>query len=61
MQTQRSSVWFVTGLLMIGVAAGRGLPPLALRFGAEVPVPDWSPSLVLALGTAVAGLIAWPT
>lgn len=58
---QRSSAWFVTGLLMVGLVVGRSLPPLLVRMGSAVPVPDWSPAVVLALGGVVVAGIAWQT
>lgn len=58
---QRSSAWFVTGILMVGLVVGRALPPLVVRMSSEVPVPDWSPAVVLALGSIVVVGIAWQT
>ena len=58
---QRSSAWFVTGVLMIGLMVGRSLPPLIVRMGSEVPVPDWTPAVVLVLGGVVVAGIAWQT
>ena len=46
---------------MIGLGVGRVLPPLSVRFGAETPVPDWYPAVVLVLGAIVVGTIAWQT
>lgn len=46
---------------MIGVAAGRALPPMVVRSGGDIPVPDWSPALVLAIGAALVAIIAWQT
>lgn len=51
----------MSGLLMIGLAAGRVLPPLVARTGGDIPVPDWSPALVLAIGAALVAMTAWQT
>ncbi len=46
---------------MVGLAVGRVLPPLLVRFGSEVPVPNWSPAVVLFLGALIVAGIAWQT
>ena len=58
---QRSSVWYVTGLLMVGLVTGRVLPPLAVRMSGQAPIPQWSAALVLLAGGILVSGIAWHT
>jgi TRAP-type C4-dicarboxylate transport system permease small subunit len=56
---RRSSASYVTLLLAIGLVVGRAIPVLAAQFDERVPVPGWSPAVLLAVFAGVVGVFAW--
>lgn len=55
---ERSSVSAIVGMLAIGTVVGRLLPPLAVRFYGEAPIPGVSSAVWLLLGAVVVAMIA---
>jgi len=60
-RAKRSSALYVVSLVAVGLVVGRLLPPLSVRFEGQAPRPGWTAAVLLGVGAAIVGVLAWNT